>query len=227
MRFAVIPAAGLGKRFGGKKQFFEIKGKPLIEYPLKVFQKSELIHGIILVLPEGNVELGKELKEKFPKIVKVVDGGEERQSSVYKGLESIKEPVKEVVIHDGVRPVVSTAMIQNLAVSLSDYDVDGVILGVKPKDTVKKVDSPLQAGDFLVKETINRDTLILVQTPQIFNFKVLLECHKRAMEDGFFATDDSALLEHYGYSVVSIPGDYRNIKVTTREDAVIVSLFLS
>lgn len=227
MRFAVIPAAGSGRRFGGKKQFFEIKGKPLIEYPLKVFQKSELIHGIILVLPEEDLEFGEKLKEKFPKIVRVVKGGEERQSSVYRGLKSITEPVKEVLIHDGVRPVISTVMIRDLVISLSDYDVDGVILGVKPKETVKEVDSPLEPGDFFVKRTLNRDSLILVQTPQIFSFRVLLECHEKARGEGFFATDDSALLEKYGYSVIAIPGDYRNIKVTTPEDVEIVSLFLS
>ena len=227
MRFAVIPAAGSGRRFGGKKQFFEIKGKPLIEYPLKVFQKSELIHGIILVLPEEDLESGEKLKEKFPKIVRVVKGGEERQSSVYRGLKSITEPVKEVLIHDGVRPVISTVMIRDLVISLSDYDVDGVILGVKPKETVKEVDSPLEPGDFFVKKTLNRDSLILVQTPQIFSFQILLECHERARREGFFATDDSALLEKYGYSVVAIPGDYKNIKVTTPEDVGIVSLFLS
>ena len=227
MRFAVIPAAGSGRRFGGKKQFFEIKGKPLIEYPLKVFQKSELIHGIILVLPEEDLEFGEKLKEKFSKIVRVVKGGEERQSSVYKGLKSITDPVKEVLIHDGVRPVISAVMIRDLVISLSDYDVDGVILGVKPKETVKEINSPLEPGDFFVKKTLNRDSLILVQTPQIFSFQVLFECHERARKEGFFATDDSALLEKYGYSVVAIPGDYRNIKVTTPEDVEIVSLFLS
>ena len=227
MRFAVIPAAGSGRRFGGKKQFFEIKGKPLIEYPLKVFQKSELIHGIILVLPEEDLEFGEKLKEKFPKIVRVVKGGEERQSSVYKGLKSITDPVKEVLIHDGVRPVISAVMIRDLVISLSDYDVDGVILGVKPKETVKEINSPLEPGDFFVKKTLNRDSLILVQTPQIFSFQVLFECHERARKEGFFATDDSALLEKYGYSVVAIPGDYTNIKVTTPEDVEIVSLFLS
>ena len=227
MRFAVIPAAGSGRRFGGKKQFFEIKGKPLIEYPLKVFQKSELIHGIILVLPEEDLEFGEKLKEKFSKIVRIVKGGEERQSSVYRGLKSITEPVKEVLIHDGVRPVISAVMIRDLVISLSDYDVDGVILGVKPKETVKEINSPLEPGDFFVKKTLNRDSLILVQTPQIFSFQVLFECHERARKEGFFATDDSALLEKYGYSVVAIPGDYRNIKVTTPEDVEIVSLFLS
>jgi 2-C-methyl-D-erythritol 4-phosphate cytidylyltransferase len=226
VRFAIIPAAGSGRRFGGKKQFFEIKGKPLIEYVLKVFQKSELIHGIILVLPEEDLESGEKLKEKFPKIVRVVKGGEERQSSVYRGLKSITEPVKEVLIHDGVRPVISTVMIRDLVISLSDYDVDGVISGVKPKETVKEVDSPLEPGDFFVKKTLNRDNLILVQTPQIFSFQVLLECHERAREEGFFATDDSALLEKYDYTVVSIPGNYKNIKVTTKEDLEIASLFL-
>ncbi|ADY73348.1 2-C-methyl-D-erythritol 4-phosphate cytidylyltransferase [Desulfurobacterium thermolithotrophum DSM 11699] len=227
MRFAVIPAAGVGRRFGGKKQFFEVNGKPLIEYPLKIFQKSELVHGIILVLPKGDLEFGKKLKEKFSKIIRIVEGGRERQESVYQGLKSIKEPVKEVIIHDGVRPVISTSLIRDLVISFSDYDVDGVILGVKPKETVKEIGAPLEPGDFFVKKTLNRDKLILVQTPQIFSYQVLLECHEIAKKEEYFATDDSALLEKYGYSIISIPGDYKNIKVTTPEDLEIVSTFLS
>jgi len=226
VRYAVIPAAGAGRRFGGKKQFFTVHGRFLVEYPLSVFQKSELIGGIVLVLPKEDVDFGEKLKEKYPKIKKVVEGGSERQESVYRGLTAIDEPVREVVIHDGVRPVVDTALIRELVIALSDYDVDGVICGVRPKETVKEVGSPLEPGDFFVKRTLNRDKLILVQTPQVFNYSVLLECHERAREEDFWATDDSALLERYGYTVVTIPGNYRNIKVTTREDLEIVSLFL-
>jgi len=227
VRIAVIPAAGIGRRFGGKKQFFKIGGKEIIEFPLRVFNKSELIDGIILVLPEEDLKKGEELKKAFPKILKVVAGGKERQSSVYRGLTAAGEfSPREVLVHDGVRPVVELSTINDMVIALSDYGADGVILGVKPKETVKEVGAPLEPGDFFVKRTLNRDKLILVQTPQLFKFEVLLNCHERAKEEELFTTDDAALLEKYGYTVVSIPGDYRNLKITTPEDLKVAELFL-
>ena len=227
MRVAVIPAAGAGRRFGGKKQFFKILGRPVVEFPLEVFNKSELIDAVILVLPREDMAVGRELQQKFPKIAAVVEGGSERQSSVFKGLLKASELApEEVVVHDGVRPIVELSLITELTVALSDYGADGVIPGVKPKETVKEVGAPLEPGDFLVKKTLNRDKLILVQTPQIFKFEILLECHRRAEKDEITATDDSALLEKYGYTVVSIAGDYRNIKITTPEDVKIAEAFL-
>jgi 2-C-methyl-D-erythritol 4-phosphate cytidylyltransferase len=227
VRLAVIPAAGLGKRFGGKKQFFKVYDKLIVEYPIEIFSKNSLIDGIILVLPEDELALGGELKKKYKKILSIVPGGTERQYSVYKGLLEAREyKPKEVLIHDGVRPVVEYSKVEELVVALSDYEADGVILGVRPKETVKEVGTPLEPGDFLIKRTLDRDRLVLVQTPQIFKFEILLECHERALKENFLATDDSALLEKYGFTVVSIPGDYKNIKVTTKEDLEIVKAFL-
>ncbi|WP_456457392.1 2-C-methyl-D-erythritol 4-phosphate cytidylyltransferase [Thermovibrio sp.] len=227
MRVAVIPAAGVGRRFGGKKQFFKIFGKEIVEFPLTVFSKSELVDGIVVVLPQEDLEKGERLKEKYPKILKVVAGGKERQSSVYKGLLSVSSlNPEEVFVHDGVRPFLELSTLKDMVVALTDYQVDGVILGVRPKDTVKELGAPLEPGDFLVRKTLDRDKLVLVQTPQLFKFKVLLECHERALKENFFATDDSSLLERYGYSVVSIPGDYRNLKITTPEDLKVAELFL-
>ncbi|WP_457681010.1 2-C-methyl-D-erythritol 4-phosphate cytidylyltransferase [Thermovibrio sp.] len=227
MRIAVIPAAGLGKRFGGKKQFFKIGEREVIEFPLTVFSKSPLIDGIVLVLPKGDLKKEEEFKKKYPKVLKVVEGGKERQSSVYRGLLAARELFPdEVIVHDGVRPIVELSNITQLVVALSDYDADGVILGVKPKESVKEVGAPLEPGDFIVNRSLNRDKLVLVQTPQIFKYEVLLKCHERAEREEFFATDDSALLERFGYTVVSIRGDYRNLKITTPEDIKVAELFL-
>jgi len=227
VRVAVVPAAGVGRRFGGKKQFYRILGKPVIEFPLEVFSKSELIDAVVLVLPKENLNLGEELKKKFPKIAAVVEGGGERQSSVFRGLKKASElRPEEVLVHDGVRPVIDLSLITDLTVAMSDYETEGVIPGVKPKETVKEVGAPLEPGDFLVEKTLNRDKLILVQTPQLFKFEVLLECHRRAEKEDVVVTDDSALLERYGYTVVAIAGSYRNIKITTPEDIKIAEVFL-
>ena len=227
MRVAVVPAAGLGKRFGGKKQFFSLGGKKIVEFPLSLFEKSPLIDGVVLVLPAENLEEGKELQRKFKKVLKVVEGGKERQNSVYKGLKAAKElRPKEVLVHDGVRPLVELSLINQLVVALHDYQVEGVVNAVKPKETVKEVRAPLETGDYNVERTLNRDKLRLTQTPQLFVYEVLLECHRRAAEEEFLATDDAALLEKYGYQVVAIPGDYKNVKITTPEDLKVAELFL-
>jgi len=226
VRVAVVPAAGSGRRFGGKKQFFKIGELEILEFPLRLFEKSELVDAVILVLPEEDLKEAERFKEKFRKLVKVVPGGKERQSSVYRGLVAAKElSPAEVLVHDGVRPVVEGSLIKELVVAMSDYQVDGVVPGVKPKETVKRVGAPLEPGDFIVEKTLDRDRLVLVQTPQKFKFKALLECHERAAKEEFVGTDDSALLERYGYTVVTIPGDYKNVKITTPEDLKVAELF--
>jgi len=228
VRFAVVAAAGSGKRFGGKKQFFEVNGKPIVEYSLAVLERSEFVHGIVVVLPEEDLPYGERLKERFSKIEGIVAGGAERQESVYNGLKFLKgRSVREVFVHDGARPLLEPWLVRELVIAISDYEVEGVVPGVKPRDTVKEVGAELEPGDHFVKKTLNRDRLVLVQTPQLFNFEVLLECHERARKEGFEATDDAALLERYGYSVVVIPGSFRNVKVTTREDLAVVKAFLA
>ncbi|WP_456460024.1 2-C-methyl-D-erythritol 4-phosphate cytidylyltransferase [Desulfurobacterium sp.] len=227
MRYAIIPAAGRGKRFGGKKQFIEVGGKAIIEFTLKLFEESPFIDKIVVVAPEESIpEMELRVKD-FSKVEAVIPGGCERQESVFNGLKYIDGRCSEVVVHDGVRPLVTKRMIDELVSAYQEYGVEGVITAVKPKDTVKAVGASLEGSDFLVKETLNREKLILVQTPQLFNFEVLIECHRKAAEEGFWGTDDASLLERYGYTVVAIKGDYRNIKITTPEDIDIFRVFLN
>ena len=227
MRYAVIPAAGKGKRFGKKKQFEKINGKTIIQYTVEVFEKSEIIDKIVVVAPEDSVkDMAKEL-EQFSKIEAIVKGGCERQSSVFNGLKAIEGKCNEVIVHDGVRPLTTQRMIKELFTAYQDYGVEGIITAVKPKDTIKVVGANLEGKDSLVVKTLNREKLILVQTPQLFNYEILYQCHKKAFEEGFWGTDDASLLERYGYTVVAIEGDYKNIKITTPEDIEIFKIFLS
>ncbi|SNR65313.1 2-C-methyl-D-erythritol 4-phosphate cytidylyltransferase [Desulfurobacterium atlanticum] len=227
MRYAIIPAAGKGKRFGKKKQFVKVNGKTIIQFTVEVFEKSEFIDRVVVVAPEDAIkEMEKEL-EHFSKVEAVVKGGCERQSSVLNGLKAIEGKCKEVIVHDGVRPLVTKKLISELFGAYQDYGVEGVITAVKPKDTIKVVGANLEGNDSLVIKTLNRERLILVQTPQLFNYEVLYRCHKKAFEEGFWGTDDASLLEHYGHTVVAIKGDYRNIKITTPEDMEIFKIFLS
>ncbi|WP_457568252.1 2-C-methyl-D-erythritol 4-phosphate cytidylyltransferase [Desulfurobacterium sp.] len=226
MRYAIIPAAGRGKRFGGKKQFVEVGGKSIIEFTLKPFEESPLINKIVVVAPAESIPEMESKVRAFSKVEAIIPGGCERQESVFNGLKYINGKCSEVIVHDGVRPLVTKKLISELVSAYQDYGVEGVITAVKPKDTVKSVGAPLEGSDFLIKETLNRDKLVLVQTPQLFDFGVLMECHERAIKEGFWGTDDASLLERYGYTVVAIKGDYRNIKITTPEDLDIFRVFL-
>jgi 2-C-methyl-D-erythritol 4-phosphate cytidylyltransferase len=200
MKACIILAAGEGKRLGLRKQFIEIEGKPLfmfsLEKALKIFDE------VLITLPPDSVD-----KVPLPEGVKRVEGGKERQDSVLNALLETEADV--VVIHDSARPLATEEMFREVS-HLEDYD--GKIVAVPSRDTVKEV-----SGETVLR-TVDRTHLWLSQTPQGFKRKVLLECHFRSRNEGFYATDDAGLLERYGYRVGIVMGSYWNVKVTYRED---------
>ncbi len=196
----ILLAAGRGKRFGRKKQFITIKGKPLFMYSVETVR--QLFDEIILVLPEEDIK-----NINVPQDVKKVAGGEERQDSVLNAL--LETEAETVVIHDTARPFATREMFTKVS-DLGDYD--GKIVAVPSRDTLKEV-----AEDIVVR-TIDRSGIWLAQTPQAFKRKILLECHFKARNEGFYGTDDASLLERYGYKIGVIEGSYWNFKVTYPED---------
>ncbi len=199
----ILLSAGEGKRFGGKKQFKNLLGKPLFMHSLeKVLGRFE---EILLVLPPEDLE-----RWNLPKGVKKVQGGKERQDSVFNALLEATGDV--VVIHDCARPFASLDLFFKVS-QLGEYH--GKITAIPIRDTVKRV----MHG--MVVETVDRSNLWLSQTPQGFDRKVLLECHFRSRNEGFFATDDAMLLERYGYRVGIVQGEATNIKITYPEDMVL------
>jgi 2-C-methyl-D-erythritol 4-phosphate cytidylyltransferase/2-C-methyl-D-erythritol 2,4-cyclodiphosphate synthase len=206
---AVIVAAGIGKRFGGPKQFEEVFGKPLIYYSLLAFQSHPKVDEIVLVLPEAFLEAGESLKARFPKLAYVVQGGEERGDSVVEGLEVAQGD--RVLIHDGVRPLVDLDLIGRVIDALRDHPA--VVPALAPQDTVKRLEGGRAAG------TLDRSTLLLIQTPQGFEKNLLVSSYEKALAEKFFATDDSGIVERYGNTpAFVVPGSPRNLKVTSRED---------
>ncbi|GAB4484046.1 MAG: 2-C-methyl-D-erythritol 4-phosphate cytidylyltransferase [Thermodesulfovibrionales bacterium] len=220
---AIVPAAGLGTRFGGKrsKQFAMLGGKPLIIRALETFQSMPEISEIIPVIREQEIAECTGLFREFgiKKARKIAPGGRERQDSVYNGLRLIRDTSATVLIHDGARPLVEPRTIRDALRELKGSD--GVVVGVTPKDTIK------QLGDRFIQATLQRDSLFAVQTPQIFPYRVITEAYERAMGESFYSTDDSALVEHYGGKVRAAAGSYLNIKVTTPEDLAVAELFLA
>ena len=212
---AIIPVAGQGIRFGGKtpKQFLKIGNQSIIEITLKKFiSLVEINHGIVVV-PENDIGFSE---KKFRQIIgfdqkfKITSGGEERQDSVYNGLNNIPPDTDIVVVHDGVRPLVSSQLISQ---SIKTAVNRGACITALPvKDTIKRVENGT------VMETIPRDNLWQVQTPQAFKYSLLKESHEKARVMNYYSTDEAALVEWNGHPVTVIPGEFNNIKITTTAD---------
>lgn len=210
MSSLVLLLGGRGKRFGGKKQFLTHRGRYLFEYLLD--RVRDLFEEIVLVVPPEDVETFKEKYRNF----KVAPGGRERQFSVLNGLKLVSTP--RVVVHDGARPLAGRRLFEE---ALNIQGCDGKIPVIPLRDTIKRV-SP--KGEVL--ETLPREQLVAVQTPQGFKTDILLQCHLRALEDRFVGTDDASLLERYGYKVCTFRGEETNLKITYPGDWEMVKCLL-
>ncbi|MBU3146713.1 2-C-methyl-D-erythritol 4-phosphate cytidylyltransferase [Clostridium sp. CF012] len=212
---AIIMAAGKGSRMGQSinKQYLKINGHPILYYTLKAFTQSDCIDEIIVVVPEGEVDYCREEiinKYNFLKVVDVIVGGLERQHSVLKGLKALRN-CEIVLIHDGARPFINESIIKSAVLYANLYGATAC--GVKPKDTIKIVDS---LGFSM--QTPDREMLLCVQTPQAFKYELILKCHMKISEEGIRVTDDTMVVERYGNKVYLYEGSYNNIKITTPED---------
>jgi 2-C-methyl-D-erythritol 4-phosphate cytidylyltransferase len=228
--FAIVPAAGKGKRFepGTNKPFQNLISKPLIIWSLKALEKVIDIVEIIPVLRVEDMEHGRNVFEEYglSKIKRIAPGGKERQDSVYNGLKLIENTNCIVLIHDGVRPLIEKPLIEGMIKQMSEIlqkkeQCDGIVLGVPLKDTIKV------AEDGIIKKTLRRDSLWAIQTPQVFPYSNIFSAYERAMKEGFYSTDDAAIVEKYGGKIKIVMGSYRNIKITTPEDLAIAEILLS
>jgi len=219
---AIIPVAGQGKRFGGKtpKQFLEIDSQSIIEIILRKFVSlAEIRYGVVVVSDKARSHSEAQFYniDGFEKKFKIISGGIERQDSVYNGLKNIPPETDIVVVHDGVRPLVSSQLIRN---SIKSANETGACIAALPvKDTIKRVNKDT------VMETIPRENLWQVQTPQTFSYSLLMEAHEKAKDEQYYSTDESGLVEWSGHSVKVIPGDNQNIKITTSADLELCRLF--
>lgn len=214
----IIPAAGFGKRMQNdiNKQFIMLEEMPILAHTINAFESSPLIDEIIVVCAKNEIEICKrEILEKygFSKVVDVVAGGETRQESVYNGLKHLNEDIENVLIHDGARPFISDEIIQRIIDCMETEAA--VIVGVKEKNTIKKV------VDGYVEETIPRENVWEIQTPQAFKKKLILDSYENNYAELGYFTDDSSIAEASGNRIKIVEGDYFNIKITTPEDLVL------
>lgn len=222
---AIVLAAGQGKRMGGeiRKQFLEVRGKPLLWYSLQCFQRSEYIDDILLVVEEELISWCiHNIVEKyaFSKVTKVIAGGEQRYDSVYEGLKAC-DSADFVFIHDGARPFVTEDILRRGYETVKKYGTG--VAGVLSKDTVKIVDTKRN-----VVETPIRERVWSVQTPQIFEYSLIRCAYDRLqLFDKTGITDDAMVVEEMGnHPVHMFPGSYMNIKITTPDDLQVAEQFL-
>ena len=231
MKVAVIlPAAGLGTRMtksqpekaaASRKQFLVLDGSPILLHTIRKFSQSAMVTSIVVALRGDDIAWVQDLldKEQLKKPVRLVIGGDSRQSSVENALASLDADTDLVAVHDAVRPFVDVAQIDLVINEAAEHGA--AILGIVPVDTVKQVHR------YVIRETIPRDKLILAQTPQVFRFDLLKEAYLRAADDHFTGTDEASLVERLeSVEVRVVAGSDRNIKITKPGDLDLAKFFL-
>ena len=222
---AIIVAAGKGVRMNDtiRKQYLDLAGLPILAHSVMTFDSCDLIDHIFLAVPKEDIEYclknilaSLELKNK----IDLIPGGPRRQDSVYNGLQALKKETSIVVIHDGVRPFIQPGNLSSCI--LGAKDSGACIIGIAAGDTIKRVG---KSG--LIEKTLARDGIWLAQTPQAFQYELIIKAHEKARKDGYSGTDDALLVERLGINVRIISGSKSNIKITTQEDLAVAKAMLN
>ena len=216
MNHAIILAAGKGRRMkkGTNKAFLEILNEPMICHTIRIFQECASIDDIIIVVQKEYCEKLLHLQNffGFDKIKKIIEGGKERQDSVYLGLIGISNPKNQdiVVVHNASNPLVNESEIVQCIKAAEKYGAAAV--GFALKDTIKKT------SNGFAKKTIDRADMFLIQTPQAVKHGLFIEAFANAKKKKLKVTDDASLVEAMGKKVKIVPCSYENIKITTQDD---------
>ncbi|HSH46055.1 MAG TPA: 2-C-methyl-D-erythritol 4-phosphate cytidylyltransferase [Longimicrobiales bacterium] len=205
---AVIPAGGQGRRMGGRKQYLELAGEPILLRTLRPFLEHPRVILVVVALPPEDTASPPPF---LPAEVEVVAGGRERGDSVRAALAAVPDTVDAVLVHDAARPLVTGDVIDRVLAAV-DTGI-GALAAIPVADTLKRVNA-----DGVVEATVDRAGLWRAQTPQGFPRAMIVDAYARAAEEGIAATDEAGLVERYGGRVVVVDGSARNIKITRPED---------
>jgi 2-C-methyl-D-erythritol 4-phosphate cytidylyltransferase len=220
---AIVPMGGLGVRFQQEtpKPLVFLQNKPIFIHTVEAISSVAPIHSIILVGHKDFIAKYQDAvtEYKIAKVKTVVPGGETRSESVQRGMEELDPDTDMVLIHDGVRPLVTAAMVRKAVDHCQAHKA--VVLAVPVKPTIKKVD----ARTMEVVRSLDRNELWEIQTPQVFDRKILQQAYAQSYDR--LSTDDASLVERLGYPVKVLQGSYHNIKITTPEDLVIAQTLLT
>jgi 2-C-methyl-D-erythritol 4-phosphate cytidylyltransferase len=222
MNIAIITAAGLGKRLPGetKKQFINIAGRPLLFWTIDPFFRHTDIHKIIVTLPSDDFsDIKKVVMTEFESDkIQCIEGGKERQNSVYNALKVCPKETEFVLVHDGVRPFITENDITDLLQLVKEKKA---VIPVSPENhTLKTV------IDGKVMGTVNRKDVYQVFTPQVFAFDILKNCHEKIVNSNVIFTDDASILEFFDIPVFTKIVSPWNIKITGPEDITIAELII-
>jgi 2-C-methyl-D-erythritol 4-phosphate cytidylyltransferase len=205
--WSIVVAGGSGRRFGRLKQFSDLAGRPVLEWAVQACRPCSA--GVVLVLPDPATQ-GTDVLDPHGADL-VVPGGGTRADSVRCGLTAVPDDAEVILVHDAARPLASPDLFAAVIAAVTDGGADGAVPGVPPSDTIKTVD---ESGR--VTGTLDRASLVAVQTPQAFRAGVLRRAHEVAPVSG--ATDDAMLVESMGGTVRVVPGEPGNLKITDPDD---------
>jgi 2-C-methyl-D-erythritol 4-phosphate cytidylyltransferase len=210
----VIPAGGVGTRFGGRlpKQFIRLGRAPILTQTVAHFTGHPAIVAIVVAAPEIHVERTRRALARIARRtpITVVQGGGMRQDSVWLALQAVPPAADIIIVHDAVRPMITRGLID--AVVAAVVESGAAICALPITETVKRVRQEI------VEATLDRSELWAVQTPQAFRAALLREAHEKARRDGVIGTDDAMLVERLGHRVRVVRGLAENVKITTPED---------
>jgi 2-C-methyl-D-erythritol 4-phosphate cytidylyltransferase len=205
--WSVVVAGGSGSRFGRLKQYSLLAGRPILEHAVHACRPWS--RGVVLVVPDDDDGDGDRDSSSHGADA-VVTGGATRADSVRCGMAAVPADATVIVVHDAARPLASPRLFDSVIRAVTEGGADGAVPGLTPSDTIKVVDD---AGQ--VTSTLDRRTLMAVQTPQAFRAEVLRRAHEQGQHG---ATDDAVLVEALGARVRVVPGEPGNLKITTPED---------
>jgi len=208
--WVVVPAGGHGVRMGRKKQDIRVHARPVLRWTVDVLEATREIAGVVVAVPAEDVGTWRRRLRPCRKVRAVVAGGAERQESVAHGLAAVPGTVRWILVHDGVRPCITPALVRRVVEAAQAHGAAVAALPVA--ETLKR------GAEGWVQETVPRDGLWAIQTPQGFQAALLREAHRRAAADGVLGTDDAALVERLGTAVRLVPGLPGNLKITRPED---------
>ncbi len=220
---AIIPSAGMGKRFNSTipKQFLKINGIEILAHTLLKFQNAKSIDEIIIASHKDFVSKTEKLVNKYRinKVKNIVIGGKERQDSVYSALKILSANKNDLIcVHDAVRPLIKSK------------EIDELIEFAKKKKSViaaKKAVDTIKTGGRFVESTLDRNRIWIVQTPQIFSYKILIDAFQKAYKENFYGTDESSIVERIGIKIFFYQLKSDNRKITLKEDFDFAKRFLT
>lgn len=218
-RGVIIVAGGSGRRMGGSlpKQFMMLGNEPILARSINRIHEALPAAEIVVVLPKDHIELWKNIAARFEVAEhKIACGGEERFHSVLNGLQALSKEIEYIGIHDAVRPLVSKKLIIKLMLEAEKNAA--VIPVVAPPDSYRKVEGELS-------HIIDRSTLRIVQTPQVFQASVLRKAYEQEFSPAF--TDDASVVEMAGHKITLVEGERENIKITTPVDMTIAEAIIA